>query len=251
MLYKARVPDHPRVLLIADEAGQLGNFEALLRAFTYGRGAGLRAFAIFQDAGQIVRNFGAPALQGFMGSAQLRTFFGVRDYETARLVSDMLGGQTLEYDDTLQQEGARRRKWETIGRVMNGDDPFVAAYDYAHYRRSAGHRAKQARKLMTPEEILALPEDKAIHFIAGKSLKPVLAHKYPYFSRREMAGLYLPNPHHPPLDSVRIATRFGTRRAAVVTEPVPPELAGFPQHRDGTWSYVKGYRPAIRKRRAE
>ncbi|MCG8604018.1 type IV secretory system conjugative DNA transfer family protein, partial [bacterium] len=60
MLYKPRFPDRPRVMLIADEAGQLGRFEALLRSFTYGRGAGIRAWAIFQDTGQIVRNFGSP-----------------------------------------------------------------------------------------------------------------------------------------------------------------------------------------------
>ena len=72
MLYKSRRPGGRRVMLLVDEAGQLGRFETLLRAFTYGRGAGVRAWAIFQDAGQIVRNFGAPALQGFLGSAQMR-----------------------------------------------------------------------------------------------------------------------------------------------------------------------------------
>ena len=96
---------------------------------------------------------------------------------------------------------------------------------------------------MTPDEVLAMPEDRQILFISGKNLKPVLAHKYPYFTRRQMAGLYLANPYHPPTDSVPVAARFGKRRAAVVTEAVPDELAGFPQYRSGTWSYVTGYRP--------
>ncbi|MBL27115.1 MAG: hypothetical protein CMM50_06135 [Rhodospirillaceae bacterium] len=244
MLYKARAPEAPRIMLLVDEAGQLGRFEALLRAFTYGRGAGIRAWAIFQDIGQIVRNFGQPALQGFLGSAQMRQFFGVRDYETAELVSNMLGAETLEYDDALQQEEARRQKWETVGRVMRGEDPFAAAYDYRHFQRNAEHRTKQARMLMTPDEILAMPEDRQILFISGKDLKPVYAHKYPYFTRREMAGLYLPNPYHPPTGSVLVATRFSMRRMPVVTERAPRKLASFPQHASGFRSYVKGYEPS-------
>jgi len=241
MLYKSRAPQAARVMLLVDEAGQLGKFEALLRAFTYGRGAGLRAWAVFQDAGQITRHYGAPALQGFLGSAQLRQFFGVRDYETAKLVSDMLGSQTLEYDDPLQQEGARRKKLEAIQRFMAGGDPFGAGFDVAHYGASAKHRTKQARQLMTPDEILHLPEDRQLLFIAGKNLKPVLANKYPYFTRPEMAGRYLPNPYHPPSDRVRVATRFGSKWARVVSAPVPAFLRSFPQYQDGFVRFIEGY----------
>lgn len=243
IILKARVPERPRILLLVDEAGQLGRFETLLRAFTYGRGAGVRAWAIFQDAGQIVRNFGQPALQGFLGSAQLRQFFGVRDYETAQLVSNMLGSETLEYDDTLRQDEARRRKWETVRSVMSGGDPFTASYDYAHFEKGARNRTKQARPLMTLDEILAMPEDRQILFISGRNLRSIYAWKYPYFARREMAGLYLPNPYHPPVDRVPIATRFGSTWARVVTEEVPARLASFPQHASGNWSYVKGFKP--------
>ena len=244
MLYKARRPEAQRLMLIVDEAGQLGNFEALLRAFTYGRGAGVSAWAIFQDIGQIIRNFGAPALQSFLGSAQMRQFFGVRDYQTAQLVSDMLGTQTLSFDDPLRQREAQRKRREVVERVWNGDDPFEAAHEFAHFTRNAQERTKQARRLMTPDEILAMPEDRQILFISGKNLPPVYAWKYPYYSRREMAGLYLPNPYHPPLDSVSVATRFGTKRVPVITEPVPSKYAAFPQYQNGTWSYVKGYRPS-------
>lgn len=244
MLYKSRQPQAERVLLLVDEAGQLGKFETLLRAFTYGRGAGVRAWAIFQDIGQIVRNYGQPALQGFLGSAQMRQFFGVRDYETARLVSSMLGNETLEYDDTLQQEAARRKKRDALHQVMRGADPFEAGRDYAHFARNAENRTKQARSLMTPEEILDMPENRQILFISGKNLKPVYAAKHPYYTRREMAGLYLANPYHPPNDSVPIAGRFGERWTEIVTEAVPRKFASFPQYRDGIWSYVKGYKPS-------
>jgi len=43
MLYKGRHPERRRVVLLVDEAGQLGRFEGLLRSFTNGRGAGIQA----------------------------------------------------------------------------------------------------------------------------------------------------------------------------------------------------------------
>ncbi|ODA66580.1 Conjugal transfer protein TraG [Methyloligella halotolerans] len=243
MLYKARAPEAARVMMLVDEAGQLGSFDALLQAFTYGRGAGIRSWAFFQDAGQMVRHYGQPGLQGFMGSAQMRQFFGVRDYQTAQLVSNMLGGETLEYDDPQRQEAAKHLKLQALQKLMNGEDAFGAMIDAAHHSRAAQIRTKQARKLMTEEEILSLPEDRQIIFISGKNLPPVLANKYPYFSRREMAGLYLPNPYHPPGDRVPVKARFGRRWLRVIREGVPEEYAAFPQYSDGEWAYLEGYKP--------
>lgn len=243
ILYKNRNPSAPGVLLVVDEAAQLGNFEALLRAYTYGRGMGLRTWSFWQDPGQIARNYGPTALSGFVGSSQCRQFFGVRDLDTARLVSQMLGQQTLEYDSILEQGVARRKYAHVINELMKGGDPFAAGLSLAQFEQAAMHRTKQARALLTPDEVLNLPENEQILFVSGLGLHPVLAQKRPYFTCPEMAGGYLPNPFHPPHDRVRIA---GQRRdwAAVVTEPVPVHLAHWPQHQTGQWSYVAGHRPA-------
>lgn len=244
MLYKSRAPEAPRVLLLVDEAGQLGGFEALLRAFTFGRGAGIRAWAVFQDTGQIVRNFGAPALQSFIGSAQMRQFFGVRDYQTAKMVSEMLGQQTLEFDDERMQAEARKHKRKAVMDVFASDaDPFEAAREYTHHAEAEARRTKQVRDLMTPAEVLALPEDRQILFLSGLGLNPILAWKYPYFERREMAGRYLPNPYHPPVDRVRVKRLFVHSWVKVLSGDVPDHLATFPQFRDGTWRYLEGYHP--------
>jgi len=247
MLYKSRNPQSPRILLVVDEAGQLGKFEALLRAFTFGRGAGIRAWAIYQDIGQIIRNFGSTAaLQGFLGSAQMRQFFGVRDLETARMVSHMLGMETLSYDDKLRQSEAKMRKHEIVKSMLTGADPFEVAHHLKHFQTASDIQTKQQRELMTAGEILEMPDDEQILFISGKNLSPIKANKYPYFSRkarREMAGKYLPNPYHPPVDKVQIATWFGRKWVPVITEPVPTSFRTFPQYVDGSWSYVQGYEP--------
>lgn len=248
LLHKARAPSAPRLTMIVDEAGQLGRFEALLRAFTFGRGAGVQAWALFQDIGQIVRNYGQSALQGFMGSAAMRQFFGVRDYETAKMISEMLGQETLEYDDTLQQETARRERVNAAMAFMNGSDPFQALNNMRSHRFGQTHLTKQARQLMTSDEILAMPEDRQILFISGKNLRPIYGEKFPYYTRREFAGFYLPNPFHPPLDRVPLAGRWGNRTARVIREPVPPEFAQLPQYASGMWSYVEGFRPQLGRR---
>lgn len=242
ILYKNRHPSAPGVLLVVDEAAQLGNFEALLRAYSYGRGMGLRAWSVWQDPGQITRNFGQAALSGFIGSSQCRQFFGVRDYDTARTVSSMLGQQTLEYDSVLEQDAAKRNLSRVVSEVMNGGDPFAAGLSYAQFARAAKHRTKQARALMTPDEVLNMPEHEQVLFVSGLGVAPIRAEKHPYYTRPEMAGAYLPNPYHGPRDRVRIAGDW-RGSARVITERVPFRLAHWPQHQSGEWSYVEGYRP--------
>jgi type IV secretion system protein VirD4 len=242
ILYKNRHPAAPTVLLVIDEAAQLGNFDSLLRAYSFGRGMGIRAWSIWQDPGQIKRNFGPDALASFIGSSQCRQFFGVRDYDTARLVSAMLGQQTLEYDAVLEQDAAKRNLARVVSEVMNGGDPFSAGLSYAQFERAAKHRTKQARALMTPDEVLNMPENEQVLFISGLGVPPIRAQKFPYYSRPEMAGAYLPNPYHPPYDRVPIAGHW-RGWARVIKERVPFRLRDWPQHQSGEWSYVEGYRP--------
>ena len=241
MLYKARAPQARRLTMLIDEAGQLGRFEELLNAFTIGRGEGVRTIAVFQDIDQIARNFGREAITGFIGSAQWRCFFGVRDYPTAQLISHMLGNETLEYDDRLQQQNAARMQREAKRRFFQGEDPRQAAYDYMHYREASTARAKTQRALMTPDEILAMPEDQMISFISGLDVPPILANKYPYYTTKSLNGLWLPNPYHPPLDRVKLQGMFGGSWHRVITASVPPELAHFPQYANGRISYVETY----------
>lgn len=242
MLYKSRAPEAQRITMIIDEAAQLGKFEALLHAFSYGRGFGIRTWALFQDIGQIARNFDRTAIQTLMGNAQVRQFFGIRDYETAKLVSEMLGTQTLAFDGFEYQAAARRERWNAAREALMGGDPLSWGYDFGHYDRTSQHRTKQARPLMTPDEILSMPEDAQILFVSGLDLRPVCGERRSYFSQRRNAGRFLPNPYHPPVDRVRVKTRFGSKWARVISEPVPEKWRDFPQYRDGRALHVEGYR---------
>lgn len=74
---------------------------------------------------------------------------------------------------------------------------MTAGIGLAYSAHAAQHRTKQARALMTPDEVLNLPEDEQILFISGLGLAPVRANKRPYFTRHEMAAGYLPNARTP------------------------------------------------------
>jgi type IV secretion system protein VirD4 len=242
-LYKSRAPGSRRLVMLIDEAAQLGAFPALQQLYTYGRGIGIRPWTFWQDIGQIINNFGPTGVATFMGSSQMRQFFGVREYPTAQLISNMLGTETLEYDDARLQEAARLQKRQAVQRVLAGDDMLTAMMDAAHYAKAAQTRTKQARKLHTEDEILSLDGDRQILFVAGNEPLCIKAEKQAYYARPEMAGLYLPNPHHPPYDSVPIAARGGTRSTRVIRETVPHKFLSYAQYRDGSWAYVEGYKP--------
>lgn len=247
MLHKARQTSAGGVTFIIDEAAQLGRFEGLTRLFSYGRGLGIRTWAVFQDVGQITARYGFGALQTFIGSSACRQFIGVRDYETAQMVSDMLGSETLSYVDPLLQTRARHAKADALLRFLNGD-PLSAVRDYKRFQFEETHRPKQARKLKTPDEILNMPDDRQVAFLSGINLAPIFAHKRPYYTSMSLAGRYLPNPYHPPCDTVLVQTEYGPERRRVITEPVPPWASMLPQYVSGQWSYVEGFRPEMEGR---
>lgn len=242
MMLKGRAPQARRVLLLVDEAGQLGRADFLLRSFTFSRGAGLIVHALFQDIGQIRQNMGREALISFMGSAVVRQFSAVRDYETAQLVSNMLGQQTLLYDDEAAQARADKEAKARAKAIFQGADPFEQARDYGHYEEEAYRQSKMHRSLMSPDEILNMREDQQIIFISGRNLHPILANKYPYFTRHEMAGLYLPNPYHPPMDKVLVQGWFKPKWLPLCSVSIPPKYRQFPQYQGAsTLQHVKGF----------
>ena len=187
-----------KVLILADESSQLGRFDLLLKSVTLGRGFGQRTWTIWQDTGQIVRNYGQAGLTTFLGSSQVRQFYSIRDFETASLISKMLGDTTFFYDDPLKQAEAKKAKRHVIHSIFGGgNDPFQAAFDAAHFEKASNHQETIRRPLMTPDEILNMPDNKQILFISGIDCPPIYADRRPYFKEKIMKGAFSPSPFHP------------------------------------------------------
>ena len=238
MIYKSRAPSAPQQTWILDECAQLGAFPLVTKMFTYGAGIGIRPWAVFQSTYQM-RALGDNADSIITSSAALRSYFAVRDLQTAQTVSKMLGDQTLEFDEEFKQSESRFARQKAVHALMNGADPQQVGMEIAHHTYQVNQKSKKQRQLMTPDEILNMPNNKQLIFVDGVE-HPIYADRRAYFEQRFMAGRYHPNPHHPPLDRVRVKTLLGHAWRKVECKPVPSKFADYPQYRDGYWSTVKG-----------
>lgn len=236
MTLKSRAPTAPRQTWLLDEAGRLQGYDQVVRLFTYGAGIGIRPIAVFQDTKQM-RSLSRDADNIIASSAGLQIYFGVRDIDTARRVSDMAGAETLSYDDPLHQGRAELAHRRAVGSVLAGADPFQAVFEIEQARYESEHLTKQHRRLRTPDEVMTLPDSRMMLF-ADRLSGPVYAERAPYWTQAFMAGRYHPNPYHPPSDKVLVQTRRGPRWRPVITEPVPEAYAHYPQYRDGMWSCI-------------
>jgi len=241
MIYKSREPSAPRQTWILDECAQLGSFPLVTKLYSYGAGIGIRPMAVFQSTKQM-NALGPEAETIITSSSAVRLYFAVRDIGSSAALSKMLGTQTLEYDDELAQSKALMAKKAAIRAVlMDGANPLREGEKLAHHREAASHRTKQARLLRTPDEVINTPGDKAYLFMDGLPLA-LYADRKAYYEQRDLAGRFHPNPYHPPLDKVRIKTRFGHRWAKIITEDVPAKYADLPQYAGGLWSYMEGFK---------
>ena len=236
MVHKSRNPSAPRQTWVIDEAAQLKKFPLLVQLYSIGAGMGIRPLAVFQSTNQM-KALGPDADTIIMASAALRCCFGVRDIDTATTVSRMSGVQTLEYIDDAQLARAEHAKRQMVHAMLNGGDPIAASLQARQHIAEAQIPQKQHRNLITADEVMTL-QGKAIVF-ADALPGPALLDRRAYYDQRFMAGRFHPNPYHPPMDRVRVKTRFGTAWKRVVRENVPQAFAAYPQYADGTWSRIE------------
>jgi type IV secretion system protein VirD4 len=193
--------------------------------------------AAFQSIGQMTPY---PAKhQTILGSSTARIFMGTRDLDTARMVSDMIGAETLEYDAPRQQADAAQAKTQAVYSILGGGDPFINAYNAAHFSKHETRKEKIRRMLLTPDEVLTFPEKEMILLTSGMECPPIRARKIPYWQRKELAKQYLPNPFHPPKTHIVTKSMIGSRKRRVITQEVPRDLEHFPQFQKGFYSFIK------------
>jgi type IV secretion system protein VirD4 len=243
MVHKRRALNARPQRWILEELGNMGSaFPAAAELYTIGAGFNIQPVGIFQSFQQM--RYVAPDAENIIpSSAAVQLYFALRHLPDAMRVSKMIGTQTLEYDDFPAQERARKAQQEAVMVAFLGrGDPFQAMMEAAHQQRIAAHRSKQARDVQTPDEVMNDAPDRAYLFMPGVLEKPAYVRRAPYWTQRALAGRYLPNPFHPPRDSVPVQTAFGAQRRRIITEAVPARFASWPQYRSGQWSYVEGYR---------
>ncbi|MUZ65011.1 type IV secretory system conjugative DNA transfer family protein [Agrobacterium vitis] len=162
----ARDPAKPEtpVLYLLDEFAALGHLAPVERAMGLMAGYGVQLWPILQDVHQLRATYGQRA-GTFLSNAGVLQVFGVNDHDSARLVSDLLGQETVVF--------------QTMARALDSDKSGIS-YSLQH----------TARPLLTPDEVRNLPQQGQLLFLAGQ--RPIIAGKLTYYADLEFKGAFDP-----------------------------------------------------------
>ncbi len=160
----ARAPASPArpVLFLLDEFAALGRLEPVERAMGLMAGYGIQLWPILQDVHQLRALYERRA-GTFLSNAGVLQIFGVNDHDSARLVSDLLGQETVVF--------------ETMSRAIDAEETGIS-FGSQHV----------GRPLLTPDEVRTMREDLQLLFLAGQ--RPIVATKLRYYADREFAGRF-------------------------------------------------------------
>ena len=160
----ARAPASPArsVLFLLDEFAALGRLEPVERAMGLMAGYGIQLWPILQDVHQLRALYERRA-GTFLSNAGVLQVFGVNDHDSAKLVSDLLGQETVVF--------------ETMSRAIDAEETGIS-FGAQHV----------GRPLLTPDEVRTLREDLQLVFLAGQ--RPIVAAKLKYYADREFAGRF-------------------------------------------------------------
>jgi len=144
-----------KVHFLLDEAASLGHMDALDDALAIGRGYGLRIQWYFQSVSQLKSAF-PDGKDGTLLSNTTQVYFGVNDYPTAEYVSARLGEETI-----IVTSGGT-----SFGRSRQTPD-FGNQGSTSYSVNSNDNWQQSGRRLLKPEEVLALDQRTAITFTPG------------------------------------------------------------------------------------
>ena len=160
----ARSPAPPTspVLYLLDEFAALGHLAPVERAMGLMAGYGVQLWPILQDVHQLRATYQQKA-GTFLSNAAVLQVFGVNDYDSAQLVSNLLGQETAEF--------------KTMARSLSPESTSMTSSDH-----------QTARPLLTPDEVRNLPETAQLLFLSDQ--RPIMAQKLRYFADGEFTGLF-------------------------------------------------------------
>jgi type IV secretion system protein VirD4 len=152
------------VLYLLDEFASLGHLAPVERAMGLMAGYGVQLWPILQDIHQLRATYGHRA-GTFLSNAGVLQVFGINDHDSARLISDLLGQETVVF--------------QTMARALDSDKTGIS-YSQQH----------TGRPLLTPDEVRNLPANGQLLFLAGQ--RPIFAEKLAYFADPEFRDMFDP-----------------------------------------------------------
>jgi type IV secretion system protein VirD4 len=166
---RAGLQEQNLVHFVLDEAATLGHMDAIDDAVDKYRGYGVRLQFYFQSLAQLRKCFPNGQDQNLLSNCS-QVYFAANDRDTAQYVSDRLGDATIVVGSGGISRGTTRQR-SPMGQTSVSES--ITRND---------NWAPQARRLLKPEEVAALPGRLAITFTAGAP--PVLTRLVRYYEEK-------------------------------------------------------------------
>ena len=157
-----------QLLLMLDEFPALGRLDFFESSLAFMAGYGVRAFLVAQSLNQIDRAYGAN--HAILDNCHVRVAFAPNDERTAKRLSEALGTAT-ELKRQTNLSGKRLSVWLSHTSISEQETP---------------------RPLLTPGEVLQLPQDEALVLVSG--VPPIRARKLKYYDDRNFVARRLMAP---------------------------------------------------------
>src|SRR2546428_6476080 len=154
-----------------DEFPALGRVDFLQTALAYLPGYGITAYLIVQDLAQLAQTYGRD--ESIISNCHVRVAYTANKVETAKVISEMAGTMTVHRE-------ARTYTGNRLSPVL------------LHVMAS---EQEVRRPLLTPDEVMRLPDDTALIFVAGRA--PRFRRGNPYYTDPLGPGRAHPPPPPP------------------------------------------------------
>ncbi len=141
------------VTFVCDEFPNIGTIPDFCKKISTVRSRGLNISIIFQNLAQLQNRYPQNQWQEILGNCDTQLFLGCTDELTATFISNRTGDVTIGVSSKAKQRNAR------------------SIADYTPEYRETSSIGK--RKLMTPDEVLRMPLDKALVILRGQKVLKV------------------------------------------------------------------------------
>ena len=166
-------PDEPLgVMFLMDEFPTLGEMEQFKNGIAYFRGYRVRLFLIIQDTEQLKDHYEEAGMNSFLSNATFRVTFAANNYQTAELISNLIGNKTVK-------------------QINKNAPSFV---DLNPSARSKSIQDAQ-RALLLPQEVIGLPRDEQIILVEASppiKTKKIFYFQDPLFTKRLLPKIDIP-----------------------------------------------------------
>ncbi|MBU0682719.1 MAG: type IV secretory system conjugative DNA transfer family protein [Candidatus Omnitrophica bacterium] len=144
-----------KLLLMLDEFASLGKLESFQDSLAYMASYGIRAYIIIQDLAQLKNAYGTD--ESIIGNCHIRITHAANKLETADVISKMTGVATVQkFSKSFSGKGIDMAS----GNVSDG-------------------AMEVSRPLLTPDEIMRLPDDDMVIFVGNTN--PIYGRKIKYY----------------------------------------------------------------------